>query len=168
MARRKLTAKPEIDFSGLPDLTANQLAFVRGILDGKSASDSYRMAYDVSNSGKNTIWVEASRLRNHPHVSLWLSRAREAEMGHANITLEQHIQRLDALKQMAIETGNIGAAVQAEQIIGKVKGYHVERFEDVSRSDAMSALDELAKLSPEAAKALAQEHNIQLPDDTVH
>lgn len=168
MARRKIGGADKIDFSGLPDLTERQMDFVKGVLDGLTGSDAYRKAYGTENMQPNTIWASASRLRSDPKVAAWLATARKAQMGHSRITLEQHVQRLDELKQVALETGNVGAAVQAEQIIGKVMGHHVERFEDVTRSDALSILNELNRLSPLAAKALAEEHGIKQPDESLH
>ena len=130
----------------LPDLTEQQRNFVHGILAGKSASDAYRAAYDCSNSQPNTIWVEASRLRSSPNVSLWLAEARKAEMGQAKLTLEQHIKRLDSLKEICIANGNLGAAVQAEQLIGKALGLYQDRLEVTTNQTDTEA--ELRKLLP--------------------
>lgn len=154
--RRKITDSPKIDTTDLPDLTAQQQAFVRGLLDGKTASDAYRAAYDCSAMQPNSIWVAASRLRSDANVALWLAQARKAQLGHANVTLSQHVQRLDELKQLAIETGNLGAAVQAEQLIGKATGHYVERLDlNIHNPDAL--MDEIAALSPEVARALSSE-----------
>jgi hypothetical protein len=168
MAQRKKTEPIKNQFSDLPELTAKQMNFVKGLLEGKTASDAYRAAYDCSEMQPATIWAAASRLRSDDKVSAWLDASRIAELGSSTITLEQHIRRLDALKTIAVGTGNVGAAVQAEQLIGKAMGHYVEKFEDVTRSDPLAALEELARIAPDAAKALAQEHNISLDTDTVH
>ena len=168
MARRKIAGiDVKNDFSDLPEITGQQLAFVKGILEGKTASDAYRGGYDTSKMKPETIWAAASRLRSDSKVSAWLDASRVAELGHSTVTLEQHIKRLDALKSIAVKTGNVGAAVQAEQLIGKAMGHYVERFEDVTRSDPSEVLRELAKLSPEVARALAAQHGITLDDETV-
>ncbi len=169
MARRKIAGVDELDGSELPEITGQQLNFVRGVLEGKSASDAYRVAYDCSESKPETIWASASRLRSDPKVSAWLDASRIAELGQAGVTLDQHIKRLDALKAIAVKTGNVGAAVQAEQLIGKAMGHYVERFEDVTKTDPSEVLKELAKIAPDAARALANEHGIQLDSqESVH
>lgn len=167
MARRKITkpAKQLEDMAAddLPDLTARQMEFVRGLLEGKTAAESYRHAYDCSKMQSNSVWVAASRARSDANVALWLARARKAELGHCNITLDQHIRRLDRLEVIAEETGNIGAAVQAEQLIGKAKGFYVERFEDVTPLDPMALFERLTQIDPDMARLVAKKHGISLP-----
>ena len=167
MARRKITEAPELEADSLPELTAQQFGFVKGLLDGKSASDAYRGSYNCGKMQPNTIWAAASRLRADSNVAAWLSRARQAELGNAKITLDQHVQRLDRLQDLAISTGNIGAAVQAEQIIGKVLGHHVERFQDVT-ADPEKLLRDIAAVSPELAAQLAKDNGIRLEQETQH
>jgi hypothetical protein len=169
MARRKIS-KPEAEgdsAESLPDLTPKQLAFVQGILAGKSASDAYRAAYQCDRMSHATVWAEASRLRNDRNVTAWLAAARTAHLGNARVTLEQHVARLDELKQHALATGNVGAAVQAEQLIGKALGHYVERYADVS-PDPMASLKEIAETSPELAEALAKQHGITWPATAKH
>lgn len=160
MARRKITDSEAMDASDLPDLTAQQMAFVKGLLDGNTAADAYRAAYDCSSMGKNSIWVEASRARSHPSIALWLGAARKACLGTAAMTLDSHLAELERLREIALDTGNVGAAVQAEQLRGKVKGYHVERVQDVTTHDPMATLKEIAQLQPALAEQLALQAGI--------
>lgn len=170
MARRKITdgnAMP--DASGLPELTGQQMAFVRLILEGKNATDAYRMSYDVSTMQTETIWVAASKLRNDDKVSIWIAAARTACLGSATVTLSGHLQELERLKEIAVATGNVGAAVQAEQLRGKASGHYVERFEDLTAiSDPMATLDQLAMLSPDIARKLADDHGVAWTERTQH
>lgn len=164
MARRKITEGDGLDASQLPELTAQQMGFVRGILDGKSASDAYRQAYDCSEMQNNSIWVAASRLRSDANVALWLAASRKACLGTANVTLDGHLQELERLKEIALDTGNVGAAVQAEQLRGKAAGHYVERFEDITKADPLTTLEQIRQHSPELARALAAEHGIALTE----
>lgn len=155
--QRKKTAPQEVP-DELPELTDQQYEFVRGILAGKTASDAYRAAYDASKMLPNSIWCEASKLRHDPNVAQWLAAARKAHLGHAKITLDQHVQRLDELKQIAIETGNVGAAVQAEQLIGKATGHYVERL-DLNVNNPDDLLSQIREIAPELAERIeATEH----------
>lgn len=148
MPRRKMTDGLDPDVAAeLPELTAQQMAFVEGILAGKTATDAYRAAYSCENSGKNTVWVEASRLKSHPDVSLWIDAARAAGFGRIACTYDDHMRELERLRGLAERSGNIGAAVQAEQLRGKVAGHYVEKHEDVTKPrDRKAMLDRAAEL----------------------
>lgn len=167
MARRKITEPSDIaDLAdGLPELTEQQMDWVRGRLSGLSASDAYRQAYDCAKASPRTIWAEASRINTNPNVAAWLAAARMACLDTGRVTLEGHCAELARLKEIALSTGNVGAAVQAEQIRGKASGLHIERFEDVTPTDPLLILEQMARQSPAgaaAARALAAEHGITL------
>lgn len=157
MARRKLTEAADDIADDLPELTAQQDKFVQGILSGKSASDAYRAAYDCSQSQDSTVWAEASRLRGDHKVSAWLSAARKAGLGRAAVTLEGHISELERLREIAIDSGNVGAAVQAEQLRGKASGHYSENI-NLRFDEPANILDELRKLDPKLARQLADQH----------
>lgn len=159
MPRRQRTASVKIDASSLPDLTAQQQEFVRLLLAGKSASDAYRGAYDCTNAQPNTIWSNASKLRADAKVEQWLLAGRTAHLGTAVLTKEMHLQELERLRELAMKAGNYGAAVAAEQTRGKVAGHHIERIQEVP-ADPVETLRELARVSPNAAQALAEAHGI--------
>lgn len=154
--RRKITDPEQLE-DDLPQLTENQMMFVKGILDGKTGSDAYRAAYNSENMKPETIWAAASRLRHDKKVGAWLEMAREAEMASAKRTIEQHIARLDRLQAIALRTGNVGAAVQAEQLIGKASGHYKDEL-NVTYNDPNAVLEEIRKHSPELADSLAREH----------
>ena len=157
--RHKITDIEQIA-SDLPELTDKQYRFVEGLLAGKTASDAYRAAYECSNSANETIWAKASALANDDRVRIWLSAARKAGLGTAKITLQNHLNRLERLAELAIEKGNLGAAVQAEQLIGKASGHYTERME-ISSTDPLDALKQIAMINPDLAKQLAQADGIE-------
>lgn len=154
--RRKIT-EAEDPGDDLPELTERQRNFVECILAGKTASDAYRASYDCSNSADRTIWTEASKLRNNPDVAQWLSAARKAGLGNAKVTLEGHVAELERLREIAIDSGNVGAAVQAEQLRGKASGHYTEnvRLEHVNPDNV---LEEIRKLNPDLADQLSAQH----------
>lgn len=161
MAQRKLTEPQDTAAIDLPDLTDQQARFVEGLLKGMSASDAYRSAYDTANMQPSSIWVAASRLKDNANVALWLAQARKNGLGAATVSLEGHLQELERLKAIAIETGNVGAAVQAEQLRGKAAGHYVEKHQDVGQStDVTSTLKDIEKINPDLAAQLAAQHGI--------
>jgi hypothetical protein len=160
MARRKITKTSDLAdlASDLPDLTDQQMTFVRGLLEGLTGTEAYRRAYGCEGWASNSIWCSASKLRADAKVQQWLSAARIAELGNTKVTLDQHVRRLDRLQELAIKTGNLGAAVQTEQLIGKVQGHYIERLELDISSEPTAALDQISKLAPDLARKLAEEH----------
>lgn len=169
MARRRITDKPEMaNADELPELTSQQMEFVRHLLDGKTATDAYRAAYSTENMLANTIWSAASKLRSDYKVSAWLGAARMANLGTAKMSLEGHLTELERLKEIAVNTGNVGAAVQAEQLRGKASGYYVEQIRDVTETDPLKTLEELSRLSPELARKLAEQEGVAWSGGTQH
>lgn len=163
MPRNKITEGMAETAAELPDLTAQQMKFVEGILAGKTASDAYRAAYDTSSMANTTVWREASVLRSDQKVAQWLSAARQAGLGSAVVTYEGHVRELERIREIALNSGNIGAAVQAEQIRGKAAGLHVEQVRDVTdRFDPAQTIREIAQHSPELAASLAAQHGVTL------
>lgn len=151
----------------MPELTANEQEFVYAMLAGSTASEAYRTAYDCSNMAKKSIWTEASRVKNRPDVSLWLDAAKMASVTHARCTYDGHLTELDRLKTIAVRSGNIGAAVQAEQLRGKASGFYVDYRADVTPRTPLDSLKEIAKVSPEIAKALAEQAGLTMEQITV-
>lgn len=168
MARRKITTNTAIAAAAeeLPDLTGQQMKFVEGLLAGKTGSDAYRAAYDCSNMASTTVTANASRLRAQSNISAWLSAARIAGLGTATVTFDSHIRELERLKEIALNSGNIGAAVQAEQIRGKAAGHHVDQIRDVTeRHDPVQTVYDLAKLTGVDPHIIAAQHGVALPDE---
>ena len=136
-----------IDLSQLPVLTEKQEKFARGLLEGLSASDAYRAAYDCSNSEDCTIWGNASRLKTDSRVLAWLKAARIAGLEQGVLSHMQFVNRLLELSAKAEEAGAYGAAIQAMTNAGKAAGHMVERYEDmtpIERKDARIKLQEMA------------------------
>ena len=166
MARRKITEGELPDDDDLPELTPQQMKFVEGIASGKTASDAFRAAYDTSNYSANALWVDASRAKNHPKVRLWLDAIQAAGFTKVSCTRDEHLSELERLRNKAERTGNIGAAVQAEQLRGKVAGHYVEKVEhSMGDNSAAERLRKIAESSPELAdmaKAIAAKHGLDL------
>lgn len=145
----------------LPPLTPKQMKFVEGRLNGLSASDAYRAAYDVAGMNPNTLWSSASRLNTDPKVAAWLSAARKAHLGSAVVTQDSHLRELERLREIALDAGDIKGAVGAEIHRGKVAGLYVERSEHIINNPA-AILAEIANIDPVVAKRLAGRYAIPL------
>lgn len=152
----KKTKPIEIVQEELPELTDRQMSFVRCIMDGCTATDAYRKSYTVDNSEEKTIWAAASRLRNDPKIHAWLRAAKFAGLSGLTCTFKNHIAELDRLKLVAEESGNVNAAVQAEQLRGKACGHYIERHEVEMRESPEKTLEQIAAQWPDDAEALAK------------
>jgi hypothetical protein len=131
------------------------MAFVNALLEGKTASDAYRGAYDCENMSQEAVWVEASRLRRSPKISLWLRHFQRMGMDSARVTIEAHLSELARARELALELGQAAAAVQAEHCRGKAVGLYEHRFRvsaSISDAELVKAIDNL--LGAEVAKAL--------------
>ncbi len=145
----------------LPTLTPKQTAFVNALLEGKTASDAYREAYNCENLSQGALWVEASRLRRNTKVSLWLRHFQRIGMDAARITIVGHLAELGRARELAFAHGQISAGVQAEHYRGKAAGLYEDRLQlergpsDVELIKAIE--DTLGKeLADEIATALGE------------
>ena len=164
MPQREKTAPIELpNANDLPDLTPSQQAFVFGLLAGKTGTEAYREAYNASGMQPRSIWAEASRLRCDPNIASWLAAGRQACLGMGKMTLQGHLDELERIREIALASGNVGAAVAAEQSRGKAVGLYIDRVQDVTDHDPMRTIMQIAEHSPELAQSLAKQHNIPFP-----
>lgn len=144
-----------VDATALPQLTPKQTVFVHNILEGLTATDAYKDAYNVEKSDPKTIWAHASRLRHDDKVAAWLDAAKTAGLDAYSKTVEQHMGKLTRLGHCAEESGNYGAAVQAEALVGKAAGFYVEQYKDMNERplELLTALRDL--LGDDIARVIA-------------
>lgn len=129
-----------MDAKDLPQLTPKQLKFVKGLLEGKTYSDAYRGAYNTQNWSDEAIWVEASRLKDHPNVSLWLAKAREAQAESVIITREWwNRTALKAMKR-AEQDGSHTAVKGFMDSFARVNGLHSDDGEQRAENVLANAL----------------------------
>ena len=116
-----------LDQTNLPDLTAKQMAFVQGMAEGLDDNKAYSAAYDTTNWAMNSIYVQASKLKNHPKICLWLDALKENSRIAALCTVEGHLGELDRVKELAIGKDQLSVAARCEELKGKVNGHYIER-----------------------------------------
>jgi hypothetical protein len=165
--------KKSIDHSGhqevldLPDLTPKQFAFVQGLLEGKTASDAYRGAYDCSNMSKESIWARASELRRNSKVAVWLTHTRMAALELGIRSLEQHVAQLTRLREEAIDQGQISAAVQAEVAIGRVCGLYEDKIRVTTQASDKDLVNVIrGSLGDDIASQIAKALGIEVAPDS--
>ena len=109
-------------------LTPKQESFALAVASGKTQSDAYRVAFNVRPTTKpETVNQAASRLMADSNISARVEELRKPIANKAMITLESHIERLKELSELAIEQGQIAAAIKAEELCGKASGVYIEK-----------------------------------------
>lgn len=96
-------------------------------LETGNASEAYRQSYDVSKTKDESIHRLAHAVLRNVKVSSRLAELRAPVRERAQMTLENHLQRLLDLSKAAEQEGQFGAAITAEVSRGKVCGFYVER-----------------------------------------
>ena len=152
---------------GLPvtgNLTQKQEAFAHAYLANKgNASEAYRKAYSAKNMSAQAIWVEASRLLQHPTVALRVAEARQTITEKSEEKLVITVEKLTAMTmdayRLAMHDGvkAPSAAVKASEFLGKLHGLVVERRE-VTNKSAPDDLDddELSNIARSGGNGTAQ------------
>ena len=82
---------------------------------GYSADSAYQRAYELLNP------------RISPHVVNYIGKLQEDFRLKNNIDPDKHMARLHYLGQLAEQNKMVGVALRAEELRGKVAGYHIDR-----------------------------------------
>ncbi|MCB4358438.1 terminase small subunit [Quatrionicoccus australiensis] len=110
-------------------LTQKQENFCLAYIETGNASEAYRRAYNAENMKESSINVNASKLLADANIALRIAELREPVVVKAQITLEQHLNDLKRLRDLAEASEKFGPAVQAEMARGKASGLYVDKTE---------------------------------------
>lgn len=108
-------------------LTQKQENFCLAYLETGNASEAYRKAYNADGMKPETVNRKAKELLDNGKITARLEELRKPVTESAQITLEQHLSKLEELRELAKEEGKYGPAIQAEIARGKAAGLYVER-----------------------------------------
>ena len=111
----------------MAELTPKQEKFCLAYIETGNASEAYRQAYNAEKMKPAVISVKASELLANGKIAVRVSELREPAAKMAQVTLEGHLQRLDALSRGAEAEGQFSAAISAEIARGKAAGVHIEK-----------------------------------------
>lgn len=111
-------------------LTPQREAFAVALASGMSQAEAYRQAFPKSaNWSPSALHSQASRLAADPKVAARVRAIRAPVVEAAECTLQEHLAHLKHLRDLAEQTGDIKAAIKAEELRGKVSGHYSERVE---------------------------------------
>ena len=125
-----------------PKLTFKQEAFILAYIETGNASEAYRRAYDAKKMSAQAIHVNACRLLKNPKVALRIAEFHERAEVETLLTLEQHMEELKTLREMAKEAGQFSAAISAEVKRGELRRFYVKQVESAHVSEFSRMSDE--------------------------
>lgn len=128
------------------ELTPKQEAFIAAYLETNNASEAYRRAYDCSRMKPESVWRKAVEVLENVNVSARIAAVRKEARQSVKITLKDHLETLQDLRDKARDAGQFSAAVKAEESRGKASGIYTAAEEDEKELRAMSRDDILAEL----------------------
>lgn len=108
-------------------LTTKQEAFAKALTEGCSASEAYRRAYNAENMSQRSVEVEASKLSNHPEVTLRLVELQERAQKRHDITIDTLTEMLKADRDLARDIEQPSAAVSAVMGLAKIHGLILDK-----------------------------------------
>lgn len=119
-ARAKRPGKPLF-------MSSQRETFCRLIaLEGMTGTDAYRHAFG-SKGKPETVATEAWKLKVNPEVAQRIQELRNSLVDRSACTLDNHLAKLAELREIATQTGQVGAAVSAERFRGMASGLYIER-----------------------------------------
>lgn len=125
-------------------LTPQQEKFAQSVASGMNQSDAYRSAYKVKDTTKpESVNVNASKLMADANIALRVEELRKPIVKAAQLTLEQHLNDLKGLRNMATKEGQYSAAISAEVARGKAAGLYTDKVEaTVTNKELPVSVDE--------------------------
>ena len=123
-------------------LTPKQEAFVLAYYETGNACEAYRRGYDASSMSLASIGKEARRLLKDPRITPRLEELAKCREAKALLSLEEHMEELRVLRELAEEKGHISAAIAAEVKRGELRRFYVKQIESGPRSPFEDMSDE--------------------------
>lgn len=117
-------------------LTPKQEKFCQGIVLGQSHSEAYRNAYNSVNMKSETINRKAADVIKNGKVSARIAQLQQPVIKNIQITLEDHLKKLEALRNLAVKDKKYSAAINAEIARGKASGLYIEKLQHTGADGA--------------------------------
>ena len=112
-------------------LTIKQEKFCMVYVETGNASEAYRQAYNAENMSNEAIGVEASRMLDHPIVTLKIKELKSGHTKRHELTIDDLVKQLEEARQvaLALENPQCSAAISATMGTAKLLGLVVDKNE---------------------------------------
>ena len=108
-------------------LTHRQEMFCVSYIETGNATESYRRHYTTQNTKPININRQAKKMIDDPKIQARITELRAPIIKKALLSVEEHLNTLQELRDGAVSSDKFSAAVQAEIARGKVCGLYVEK-----------------------------------------
>ena len=122
-------------------VNARHERFVQELIRGNSQGDAY-LAAGYKSTSASAAYAHAARLVRNGKVRARLNELQLKEEAKSLLTMEQHLEELRVLREIAKANRQLSAAVRAEELRGKLRGFYVERVEQSNTSQFADMSDE--------------------------
>lgn len=120
------------------ELTPKQERFCQKYIESHNASEAYRASYDAENMNNESIWTEASRLMQNPHVALRVMQLHEEHRKRHNVTVDSITKELEEARSLALQEKQASAAVTASIGKAKIHGLIVDKVAGAKGEEPVS------------------------------
>ena len=121
-------------------MTQKQERFCAEYVKCGNAAEAYRSAYKCEKMKPESVWSLASRLMSNVKVMSRVQELRDAAAKEAQVTLEGHLEDLRRLRDIAVEEGQLSAAITAEISRGKAVGLYTDKVQADVKQDVKVVL----------------------------
>lgn len=118
-------------------LTEKQERFCIAYVATGNASESYRRAYSCEKMKEASINRKAKEQMDNGNIAARIAVLRAPAVKNAQVTLEQHLNDLKRLRDLAEVSEKYGPAVAAEIARGKASGLYVDNV-NLNVTDALA------------------------------
>lgn len=108
-------------------LTKKQEDFILAYIESGNATGAYRSAYNVGGMKAETVNRTAKELLDNPKIAARIAELRKPVIEKAQLSLEQHLNDLKRLRDLAEASEKYGPAIMAEVSRGKASGLYVDK-----------------------------------------
>jgi phage terminase small subunit len=124
-------------------LTIKQERFCMVYVETGNASEAYRQAYNAENMSNEAIGVEASRMLDHPIVTLKIKELKSGHTKRHELTIDDLVKQLEEARQvaLALENPQCSAAISATMGTAKLLGLVVDKT-DIKLTNAKELTNE--------------------------
>ena len=127
-------------------LTPKQEKFCVEYVKCSNASEAYRVSYNAEKSTPKSVNELASKLLANAKVASRVKELQAPAAERARITLDSHLDRLEALSIQSESARQFGAAISAEVSRGNAVGIYVDRVQVDGKVDINEVETKIAAL----------------------
>lgn len=138
-------------------LTPSMTHFAQLVARGYSYSAAYREAYNVRpGTTKGTIWREGYKIAHTPKIRDYIAKLVAEAADRAVVTRESMLVEMAQNRDMALDAGEIGAAVTSSRDRARVAGLLKDKVELTGKDGAAIQVEEQVTLEDRSVTEIAR------------